>query len=174
MVGLGIACHKSVIPNLAIVDSFEDMSKLLSAGNWFSSTGVHWLLNTLCVEHYNWSKNSACTTSLLPKTPWVAQLKNLRKGSDLIFQFYGEFVFWHLLIWAKLSELGYFRRFPTNLIWCKLTWVGKVSHYQYWSHASSSQLCMYSVQNTYTVARINGCITVPSKVCAQWFLTKML
>ena len=38
-------------------------------------------------------------------------------------------VFWHYLIWAKLSELGYFRQFPTNLIWCKLTWVGKVSHY---------------------------------------------
>ena len=41
MVGLGIACYKSVIPNLAIVDSFEDMSQLLLAGNWFSSTGVH-------------------------------------------------------------------------------------------------------------------------------------
>ena len=40
MVGLGIACSKSVIRHLDIVGNFADMSQLLLAGTWFSCTSV--------------------------------------------------------------------------------------------------------------------------------------
>ena len=50
-----------------IVGNFADMSEL--AGTWFYCTSVERLLNSLCVQHYNWSKHSVCTTSLDKKLP---------------------------------------------------------------------------------------------------------
>ena len=40
MVGLGIACSKSVIRHLDIVGNFADMSQLLLAGTWFYCTVI--------------------------------------------------------------------------------------------------------------------------------------
>jgi hypothetical protein len=53
------------------------------------------------VRHYNWSKHRACST--IPDKNGVGRsiLLGLKK---------------HFLIRAKLSELGYFRRFPKNII----------------------------------------------------------
>jgi hypothetical protein len=79
MVGLGIACSKLVFHNLAIV------------GNCRYVTGWHLRpLNSLCVQHYNWSKHSACSTSIDENAVGgsiLLGLKNARKGSDLIFQY---------------------------------------------------------------------------------------
>ena len=57
------SCIINGCSNLALVGNFADMSQLLLAGTWFSCTDVQRLMNSLCVQHNNWSKHSACNTS---------------------------------------------------------------------------------------------------------------
>jgi hypothetical protein len=92
------------------------------AGAWFSCTNVQRLINSLGVQQYNWSKHSACTTSLNENA--VDRSKSVRKGSDLIFQFEWDLFFWHFLIRWDMSRLGHFHRFPMALIQSRRTWAG--------------------------------------------------
>ena len=53
------------------------------------SLSVQRLLNSLHIQQYNWSKHSVCNTSLDKNAVGLSillWLKNVRKGSDLIFK----------------------------------------------------------------------------------------
>ena len=98
---------------------------------------VQRLLNRLCVLH-NWSKHSACTTSLNKNAIGRSILlgsKNLREGGDLIFQFKGDLLFWHFLIRWKMSRLGHFRCFLMALIQSRRMWAGSYRFFILYSKA---------------------------------------